>query len=273
MNNERDQQAAQCFLAEYNSIHNANYHELLLANEVFDLRRGDWDFIATGESENAWLAIEVKEIAIADSRKIVALWKTIFAHMAKDKHHIPEGTYWVIGTPKLYGHIRQKYLEKAICAALSELKTDLEAAKPGDEIEIWPLARKGLQCWPPRNLYGETKQLTLLKKSYAGQYIRWVGSPSYLSNLEKLEKHAVEELFQTKNGRVKANTQLGIAKMRGAKETILVIRGIVEYIDYLRESLARTDAGLLSNIDTICLVDLGLQKVTLVWESDHVVKG
>lgn len=272
MSNQRDRQAVHVFLAWYNSTHNANYHELLLGNKVFDLRGGDWDFIATGEPVDAWLAIEVKEIAIADSRKITALWKTVFAHVVKDVHHIPKGTYWVIHVPRLYGQIRQKYLEEAVCVALSELKTDLEVAKPGDEIEIWAIARKRLQRWPLRNLYGETKRLTLLKKSYYGQCIRWVGGPSYLSNLEKLERHAVEELFQVRNGRIKANTQLGIAKKHGAKETIWVIRGIVEYIDYLRDSLVGTDVELLSNIDMICLVDLGLQKVIMVWESGQVVK-
>ena len=273
MSNQRDRQAVDVFLTWYNNTHNANYHQLLLANKVFNLRRGGWDFIARDTTQNTWLAIEVKEIAIADSRKLVALWKTVFDDVAKDAHHIPKGTYWVIHMPKLYGHISQKDLEEAICATLSELKADLEVAELGDQIDIWPTVRQRLQHWAIRNLYGETKRLELLKKSYDGQCIRWVGGPSYLLNLEKLEKHAVEELFRIRNGKIKANTQLGIAKRYGPKETIWVIRGILEYIDCVRESLAGTDVEFLSNIDTICLVEIEGQKVIKVWECGQVVES
>ncbi len=264
----QEEETAKVFLDWYNNMRGARY-QLERTGEVFPelLKDYNWDFVAREKNRNIWMAIEVKKISASKANQEFSWWIKVFEHVTQKVKNKLKGTYLVIGAPNLIGNMNQKQrieLEDVICEALLEA----EPVWAGGLVDIWPRIRAKLQHWSLRYLFGETKELKLIKKSNEGSLVRIGMQFSHVGNLTEIERQAIRELLSPKSsGTVKANSQLRIAKQQGAKETIWVIDGYTDQLDDVKEVLNNIDPRLLSDIDTGYLVDMTFNKVMMVWHS------
>jgi len=167
----QEEKTANVFLDWYNNKYATNYR-LERTEKVFpELLKGhNWDFVARGRKQNTWIAIEVKKITASKANQEFRYWDKVFEHVTEKAKNRLKGTYLAIGVPNLIGNMSQKQrleLEDAIGEALLEA----EATWAGGLVDIWPRIRTELQHWSYRYLFGETKELKLIKKSNEGSLV------------------------------------------------------------------------------------------------------
>jgi len=233
-----------------------------------------WDFIATPRDERAWCALEVKGLIRSRAKVELVHWTKMFAAVTKQLSGLLQGKYLVVGTPSLWLNKNENRKLKEILprVVLTKAKNMNKRAsvKLGAEIlakfPIWPsIPHFGMM--PQPNLVKIPHEIELFKISDGGLSIEPGMSPADIFNVSGALEEATNALFDpSKEGILKANEQLGLARVKGAKKTILLLDCHLPWDpDSVERILANKDHSYMSNIDEIFLLQVSDHRVSKVW--------
>ncbi len=236
-----------------------------------------WDFIISQSGCSACYAAEIKRLIKPEARIQLVQWNRFLRSIANRLGNQLQGEFFVYGVPSLE-------LDNQKRTALKRLLTELILCKSKSltkdkMVDLGPHIIRRFKGWPstpdlnPNPPYDIEHRVnanscfTLHKISDTGCSLELGFSQSGVFLLDQAVVEALTSLFD--NGEIlKASTQLGLAKQKGAKGTILLL-------DYDLPSWHPNDAKQLlvkkmnsvqlPNIDAIFLVKASQNRVSKVW--------
>jgi len=198
----------------------------------------------------------------------------MFATVTKQLSGLLQGEYLVVGTPSLWLNRNENRKLKKILprVVLTKAKNMNNGAsvKLGAEIlakfPIWP-SRPHVEMRPQPHLVKIPDEIKLFKISDRGLSIEPGTSPVDIFNVSGALEEATNALFDpAKEGILKANEQLGLARVKGAKKTILLLDCHLPWEpNSVKRILASKDHSYMSNIDEIFLLQVSDHQVSKVW--------
>jgi len=233
-----------------------------------------WDFIATPRDEREWCALEVKSLIRPKAKVELVHWTKMFAAVTRQLSGLLQGEYLVVGTPSLWLNRNEnrklkKILPRIVLTKAKNMNKG-SSVKLGAEIlakfPIW-LSRLDVEMRPQPHLVKIPHEIELFKISDRGLSIEPGMSPVDIFNVSGALEEATNALFDpAKEGILKANEQLGLARVKGAKKTILLLDCHLPWDpNSVKRTLASKDHSYMSNIDEIFLVQASDHRVSKVW--------
>jgi hypothetical protein len=276
-NKEREEKAcAECFLSWYNRKCGVNY-TFERAEKVFpELINGTrWEFVATLHSnDNEWCAIEVKGLIRPQTKRQFVRWNKVFERMSKELCGSLQGEFLVVGPPSLeLSRSERSKLEKVLSRVIS---ANAGAMKSGDSTNLgpdilaesssWPFT-PDLEVQPPHRILKVPDKLYLCKISDSGYSVEIGMSPPDTFSVEEAIMEAIDALFDpARDGVLRANEQLALARAKGAKRAILLLDcRLPWHPNEVRQLLANKDLSFMSNLDLIYLVKVSQKRISKVW--------
>lgn len=233
-----------------------------------------WDFIATPRGERKWYALEVKRLIRPRAKVELVHWNKMFAAVTKQLSSLLQGEYLVVGTPSLWLNRNENRKLKEILprVVLTKAKNMKKRAsvKLGADIlakfPIWP-SIPHVEMKPQPQLVKIPHEIELFKISDRGLSIEPGMSPVDIFSVSGALEEATNALFDpAKEGILKANEQLGLARVKGAKKTILLLDCHLSYHpDIVKQILDSKERSYMSNIDEIFLIQVSKHQVSRVW--------
>jgi len=264
-----------CFFDWYTLISGAIYSVERTEHvfpELADSTR--WDFIATPRGEREWCALEVKGLIRPKTKVELVHWTKMFAAVTKQLSGLLQGEYLVVGTPSLWLNRNEKRKLKEILprVVLTKAKNMNKRAsvKLGADIlakfPIWP-SRPHVEMRPQPHLAKIPHEIELFKISDRGLSIEPGMSPADIFDVSGAVGEATNALFDpAKEGILKANEQLGLARAKGANKTILLLDCHLPWDpDSVKQIIDSKDHSYMSNIDEIFLLRVSERRVSKVW--------
>ena len=235
-----------------------------------------WDFIATPRGEREWCALEVKGLIRPKAKGELVHWTKIFTAVTKQLSGLLQGEYLVVGTPSLglNRNENRKLREILPRVVLTKVRNmNLRATvKLGAEILAkfpnWP-SRPHVEMKPQPRLVKIPHEIELFKISDRGLSIEPGMSPVDIFDVSGAVGEATNALFDpAKDGILKANEQLGLARVKGAKKTVLLLDCHLPWdLNSVNQILGSKDHSYMSNIDEIFLLKVSEKRVCKVWWS------
>lgn len=271
-----EQECPRVFLDWFGKTQGTAY-SIRRTEEVFPDLVGEtrWDFVARRSDHPDWIALEVKEVTVDKYHIVLQFWDTVFQQVNQQLRGRLKGTYSIVGPPDLnVRQKRRKELAEAISAAILDKSC---AIVSGTYIDIWPDVAARLVNWPPditSSLVsyvtpGETRPATMYIQRFsdigAEVHIALYSSPPVA---EAAERQAVADLLASKDGAVKFNSQMKVARDRGARLGIVLLDTVIwgpKDITSMRQTLRTQQSGLMSSTDAIYVVDVSHSKVVKIW--------
>ena len=266
-----------CFLDWYTHISGTAYSVKRTEHvfpELADITR--WDFIATPRGEREWCALEVKGLIRPQAKVGLVHWTKMFAAVTKQLLGLLQGEYLVVGTPSLWlnRNENRKLREILPRVVLTKAKNMNKGAsvKLGADILTkfpnWP-SRPNVEMRPQPHLVKIPDEIELFKISDRGLSIEPGMSPVDIFDVSGAVEESTNALFDpAKEGILKANEQLGLARVKGANMTILLLDCHLPWDpDSVKQILDSKDHNYMSNIDEIFLLQVSEQRVSKVWWS------
>jgi len=265
------------FLNWYNKRHKRNYiYKRTEDHPNFTGLKGElrWDFLAyEHDNPEEWIGIEVKELQFLRGTSVCfAFWGNLCSDLNKllARRRFQGG--FEIGFPPpldLTQRERQRLLE-----VFSQVLIDKQSGwKAGETKDIGPDVWSKFPKWPTQRSnedewdeWGRARpsKLEITKVSDSGYEVRVVTSPLIDGDVVEEEKKAFNAVFKQKNGIIQPDNQLGLAKEKGAKKTLLLLAGIGVDEGLTRNFVQSVAHHLISHIECIYLVDMS--------DTDRVVK-
>ena len=235
-----------------------------------------WDFTATPRGEREWCALEVKGLIRPKAKVELVHWIKMFAAVTKQLSGLLQGEYLVVGTPSLWlnRNENRKLREILPRVVLTKAKNMNKGAsvKLGADILAkfpnWP-SRPNVEMRPQPHLVKIPHEIELFKISDRGLSIEPGMSPVDIFDVSGAVTEATNALFDpAKEGILKANEQLGLARVKGANMTILLLDCHLPWDpDNVKQILDSKDHSYMSNIGEIFLLQVSEQRVSKVWWS------
>jgi len=266
----KEEICVQSFLNWYKEQHKGNYIHQRADTHFPDLK-GDlnWDFVAyKRDNPKEWIGIEVKELLRLKEIPIqLEFWQRLCSELTKDlKGTGIQGEFLIILPPpfNLRSKKRSEFKE-AFIAVLCEKAPNM---KINQIIDISPNIAARFANWPREksdafdeyDKWGTSRpsKLQIEKISDSGCKVSVVTSPLITGDVVEEHKEIFNEVFKLKNDAIPANTQLKLAKEKGATKTILLLccNAFVEET-LIKNELQIFDRHLIPDIDCIYLVDMG----------------
>lgn len=229
-----------------------------------------WDFIITQKECSPWYAVEIKRLIRPEARIQLVHWDRILTNIKNKLSNQLQGEYLVYGVPSLK-------LEKRRITELERVITELilqnaQALKEGKSIDLGSQILGRFSEWPHTQVLNpnlsppierkvkEEYCFTIEKSADTGCSIELAYSQSPPFIVEAPTSIEREEILQ-------ANTQLALAKERGASGTILLLDYHLPSWrpNYVKGNLDQMDPKQLSNIDCVYLVKVPQSLVSKVW--------
>jgi hypothetical protein len=131
---------------------------------------------------------------------------------------------------------------------------------------IWP-SRPHVEMSPQPHLVRIPHEIELFKISDRGLSMKPGMSPVDIFNVSGALEEATNALLDpAKEGILKANEQLGLARVEGAKKIILLLDCHLPWDpNSVKRILANKDHSYMSNIDEIFLLQVSDHQVSKVW--------
>lgn len=273
----KEEICAQRFLNWYNKQHNGNYIHQRADSYFSEL--GDklnWDFVAYERgSPEEWIGIEVKGLAIVRETPIrFRFWRDLCLELTKDlAGREVQGEFGILPPVfNLKSQERRKFREafvEVLCQQAPIMKVN-EIMDIGPDIAAkfanWP--REKSKSLDEYHKWGEycPSELLITKSADSGCEVTPLSSPVTVYDVAEAHERALNEVFTlNQDDAIRANRQLGLAKQKGARETILLL-ACDSFVEEGRIKNHVQDLGrhLISDIDHIYLIDIG--------NKDRVVK-
>jgi hypothetical protein len=273
---ESEYECATLFIQWFNRRNNTRY-EVMRTEEFFPELEGRkrWDFVAHQKREPDWIAIEVKQITSREYYEHDTCWRKVFEQVKGQLKNRMNGAVEVLAVPNVVVHQDQRAeLAKAISQAILDASSN---PKRAPFVDVWPEVRKQLLgslsvlCDRTTTTFGlrETEGPALhvrfvipskrfdIQAMYLGG--RWVSS--------SVDKDAIADLFtpEADSGRIRADSQLEVAKQKGARTTVIVVDGNDWHLKDLRRVVKRVSASLMPNVDLVCHADTSHWILTQFW--------
>jgi len=238
-----------------------------------------WDFVIRGDRFLPWYATEIKRLINPETRIKLMRWNRFLRSITNRLANKLQGEFLVYGVPSLK-------LERQRRTELKRVLTDLllsnaasmrndEMVNLGSQIlerfSEWPSTpHLNMSLSPPiEHRVNEDSCFTLHKISDTGCSFELGFAQSGAFRLNQVVIDGLNTLFD--NGEVsQANAQLGLAKRKGAKGTILLLDYHLNswYPNHVKEILAnRMNSAQLSDIDSIYLIKASQKRVSEVWSA------
>ena len=267
----QERACARTFL-DHLSSRDGTIYEFQRAEEKFPGLVGSlrWDFVATQKGCDPWIAIEIKRLPFLDLNRQWHDWKELLEHVDQATQTRLGSSVLVYDPPRLnLGQQKRKELVSVLANVIAEEASGLT---PADGLrDISPVIAQRFSDWPESKSnnneyksYGEFRpgpiHISVESAPTSGVRLFGVGNSGDL--IEDHRKALAQVINEQKD--VHANSQLGLAKEKGAQSTVLLLdcdAGSQE--DYIREFLIKFPTHLLSEVDHIYTV--GGEKVTEVF--------
>jgi hypothetical protein len=209
-----------------------------------------WDFVARRQKRApCWIAIEHKGLVTPDIGSKLAFWKYVLCKVTAAMKCHTKGTFWISEPPDLSLNSKEKTeLINVITESIVRIAPSLSKDQ---STNLGPEIAKQFSHWPQTE-FGPC-ELGIKRASSNGCEVR-LDSVSVRGFFQEKARNVIE---QDLCGMVeRANDQLGLAKCKGAKETILLLDcdPIFEKPDELGRKIATLNKSTLANIDHVYLV-------------------
>lgn len=236
-----------------------------------------WDFIITRRGSSTWHATEIKRLIKPEARIQLVQWNKFLANIKNSLGNRLQGEFLIYGVPSLK-------LDKQKRSALKRLLAELiqhhsQSIKKDEMTDLGPYIIKRFTEWPStphlnlnlsppiEYVVNVDSSFTLYKLSDVGCSLELGFAQSRAFVLDQAVVEALTSLFD--NGEIlKANTQLGLAKEKGAKGTILLMDYDLPswYPNHVRQVLANNlNSENSFNMDVIYLVKTSQNRISKVW--------
>lgn len=236
-----------------------------------------WDFVIRRNKCPPWYAAEIKRLIKPGAVIQLVQWNKLLRNITNSLGNQLQGEFLVYGVPslKLERHKRtqlKRVLTGLVLQNAASLRND-EMVNLGPKIlklfEEWP-STPHLNPNPPYDIahrVNADSYFALHKISDTGCSLELAFAQSGVFLLDQAVVEALTLLFD--NGEIlKANTQLALAKQKGAKGTILLLDYDLPswYPDDARQVLVdNLNSEQSSNMDAIYLVKASQNRVSKVW--------
>lgn len=244
--------------------------------EITDSTR--WDFICRQNQYSSWYAAEIKRLIRPEAIIQLVQWNKLLMNIKHSLLNRLKGEFLIYGVPSLKLERRKRTELKKVLAEV--ILQNAQSLQNGESVELGSQILSQFNEWPhtehlnmslsPPIEYEVLPEycFTLEKVADTGCSLELAFSQSRVFILNQVVAEALTSLFE-KGEMSQANEQLGLAKQKGAKETILLL-------DYhLPPSWRPNDAKQvltnsmnpeqLSNIGAIYLVKASQSRVSKVW--------
>jgi len=250
--------------------------------EIADSTR--WDFIIRENQYSPWYAAEIKRLIRPEAIIQLVSWNGLLKRIRDDLQSRLQGEFFVDGVPPLKLERQKRVKLKRV---LSEgILQNAQSMKNGESVELgsqilsrfpdWPHT-KHLNPHPPPPTECRVKAeycFTLEKVADTGCSLELASAQSGVFIPNQVVVEALTLLFE-KGEMSQANEQLGLAKQKGAKETILLLDYDLPpswYPNRAKQVLAnKMDQAQLADIDCIYLVKASENRVSKVWGRNSLV--
>jgi hypothetical protein len=278
-NEQDEQQCIQTFLGWHNNRFKTSF-TYQRAEDVFpgitDSTR--WDFIIRQNEYSPWYAAEIKRLIRPEAIIQLINWNGLLKRIRNDLRSRLRGEFLVYGVPSLklekQKRIKLKRVLTEVILQNAQSMRNRESVELGSQIlsrfPEWPHT-KHLNPHPPPPTECRVKKeycFTLEKVADTGCSLELAFAQPGVFILNQVVVEALTALFQ-KGEMSQANKQLGLAKQKGAKETILLLDYHLPpswYPNHAKQVLAnKMDSPQLADIDYIYLVKASENRVSKVW--------
>jgi hypothetical protein len=274
MSEETEEICIQRFLEWHNEQYKIHYvHQR--AEAYFPQLEGGlrWEFVAyEHDNPKRWIGIEVKELGAREITIRFQFWRGLCRELTQDLARKKIQGEFSIRPPvfELKPEERPKFRE----AFLDVLCQKSPNMKVNEEIDIgsdiagcfgnWPKEKSDVDEWDKYGTYRPSK-LMISKSSDKGceVYVSMMSTGGH--NVSEKSEEAFDEVFKLRNGSIRANEQLKLAKERGAMVTNLLL-ACISAIDeeLIKNKLKSLDCRLISDIDCVYLVYMGRDRVVKI---------
>ena len=252
---------AQRFVDWYNTQEGSSY-VVERTEDVFSelIGKTRWDFIAWHKESGEWIALEVKKLPFLRLESPLSFWRRLCSEVTTEAKSRFSDTFEVRLPPSL--NLRQQERKELVTILAEVIAREANVSRPiGNPKDIGPEIATHFSDWPKTKSNGrkEYKQwgeyrpsrLLILRKSDEGCELKLGSSPQMMGHTKQAVESALDQIFKTQKA-VQANGQLGLAKMKGARKTILLLDSDPACDEnYIREYLLGLPPQHLSNIDRI----------------------
>jgi len=244
--------------------------------------KGRWDFVAWVEECPEWIAIEVKELVVPQSRRQFGSWSKFATLATKEllRQKTIQGSFTIIThVPWQFNQKQNKLLINAFMNTLNEIYLNINK---NEILNIGPNIATRFNGWPCESptinhklfrkkhifkIVNPPKELSIIKLSDTGYSVNLGACVGQPYEVELSLTRALLNIFNTSDDKnSKPNEQLKEAKQKGASETILLLDShILWEPNIIAKVLKGTAQSLMSNIDAIYLVSVSNDKVKGIW--------
>lgn len=269
MSEQTEEICVQRFLNWYNEQYNRSYVHQRAEGYFPELKGGlRWEFVAyERDNRERWIGIEIKELAtLKELHKQFDFWQGLCVELTQDLvGRGIEGEFDILPPSFRLIHKDRTKFRKAFVDVL----IDKKSTKLNEVIDIGPDIAEKFANWPRERItsikeyykWGEScpSELMITKSSDLGCEVSSLTSPIVSGEVTEESKEVFDEVFMiNKDGNIQANEQLKLAKVKGAKETILLLAYKFHINEELiRQRIQRLDCKLISDIDFVYVVDMG----------------
>lgn len=273
-----EQQCIQTFLNWYNKRFKTSF-SYYRAEGVFpkiaDSTR--WDFIITQKEHSTWYAVEIKRLIRPEAKIQLVRWNKLLKSITNSLRNRLQGEFHVYGVPCLKLDKQKRTKLKRVLAEL--ILQSAQSLKNGETIDLGAQILRRFREWPSTphlnpNLSPPIEHRVNVDSCFSLQRISDTGCSLELLFAQSgvfIVKQVVEEALTTlfdSEEMLQANKQLGLAKQKGAKETILLLDYHLPswYPNCLRQVMVNNmNSQQLSNIDTTYIVKVYQNRVSKIW--------
>lgn len=236
-----------------------------------------WDFIITQSDSSTWYAAEIKRLIRPEAKIQLVQWNKFLVNIKNSLGNMLQGEFLIYGVPSLKLDKQKRTELKRLLAEL--IQRHSQSLRKDEMVDLGPYIIKRFAEWPSTPhlnmslsppiecVVNADSCFTLHKLSATGCSLELAFAQSGVFVLDQAVIEALTSLFD--NGEIiKANTQLGLAKQKGAKGTILLMDCHLPswYPNHVRRVLAdNLNAENSSNMDAIYLVKTSQNRVSKVW--------
>lgn len=271
----QEEACARCFLEWYNQ-RRATQYSLERAEEAFPELAGGtrWEFVARQtETDINWIALEVKRLDIPGALRQFMDWDKFFRRVTWDLTGRLAGSFLGIGAPVLKLTQKQQLrLRRAVMQLMLDVAPGIKVNENLDlgpmilnQFPNWPIIpiSHHLEMQPQPHVVKNAHELWLRRTSDSGCSLELAMASPHMFDVGRTPEQDVRPLLDQR----RANEQLGVARKKGAKETILLLDcHHVWRPNVIRQALAVTDSRLLSNMSSVYLVSVSMQRMACLWE-------